>query len=277
MDISYLFQDTELPEFEQQPTSVCRLIPGERGNLFTLLYLPGGAGPHPTVLLAHGYPGCEQNMDLAQALRRVGFAVMTFHYSGSWGSDGEYALENCLEDAETVLTYLMENRDEWNLDEDRFFMVGHSMGAFVTAHMLARYEELRAGVLITPFDVGRVYLEGRKDPVCRRNLMEVLYCGDGWLRGFSADKLLNELSLHAREYRLTALCPSLSRKPILCIGANRDEDAPVALHCYPLCEAMEKGGARQFFYEEFCTDHTLASRRIILCRDVAEFLLRYLP
>jgi len=276
MDISYLFQDAELPELERQPSSVCRLIPGERGNLLTLLYLPGGAGPHPTVLLAHGYPGCEQNMDLAQALRRVGFAVMTFHYSGSWGSDGEYALEHCLQDAETVLTYLMENREEWNLDAEQFFMAGHSIGGFVTAHMLARFEELRAGVLITPFDVGRAYLEGRKDPVFRRNLMDVMQYGDGWLKGFSADRLLDELSLHAREYRLSSLCEALSHKPVLCIGATRDEDAPVALHCYPLCEAMEKYGAHEFFYEEFHTDHTLASRRIALCRDTAEFFLKYL-
>lgn len=275
MDIPNLFQDQELPEYELQPGAVCCLIPGERGNLPAMLYTPGGTGPYPTVLLAHGYPGCEQNMDLAQALRRVGFAVMTYHYSGSWGADGDFSFENCLQDTESILTCLMECREKWNLDGDNFFMVGHSMGGFVAAHMLARYEELKAGVLITPFDVGRLYLEGRKDEICRRSLNDVLRCGDGWLRGYSADNLMNELSLHARDFRLSALTDALSQKPILCIGATRDEDTPVSLHCYPLCEAMERVRASTFFYEEFCTNHTLATRRITLCRDVAEFLIHF--
>ena len=39
-----------------------------------LMYLAQGAGPHPTVILLHGYPGNERNLDLAQALRRAGAA-----------------------------------------------------------------------------------------------------------------------------------------------------------------------------------------------------------
>lgn len=89
------------------------LIPGRRGRLLSTLYTAGGDGPHPTVLLLHGIPGCERNFDLAQALRRAGFHVMTFHYSGSWGSDGAYSLKNDLEDANTVLDFILADRDIW--------------------------------------------------------------------------------------------------------------------------------------------------------------------
>ena len=51
------------------------LIPGRRGRLLSVLYTAGGEGPHPTVLLLHGIPGCERNLDLAQALRRAGRSV----------------------------------------------------------------------------------------------------------------------------------------------------------------------------------------------------------
>ena len=37
-----------------------------------LMYTAQGAGPHPTVILLHGYPGVERNLDLAQAIRRAG-------------------------------------------------------------------------------------------------------------------------------------------------------------------------------------------------------------
>jgi len=57
---------------------------GEAMN--AMVYVPAGAGPHPVVVLLHGFPGNEQNLDLAQAMRRAGWAVVTFHYRGSWGS-----------------------------------------------------------------------------------------------------------------------------------------------------------------------------------------------
>ena len=58
------------------------LIPGKRGKLLAACYTVAGPGPHPAVLICHGIPGVERNLDLAQFLRREGFHVMTFHYSG---------------------------------------------------------------------------------------------------------------------------------------------------------------------------------------------------
>lgn len=52
----------------------------------------------------HGIPGWERNFDLAQALRRAGFHVLVFHYSGSWGNDGTYSLAHILEDSGPWLT-----------------------------------------------------------------------------------------------------------------------------------------------------------------------------
>src|SRR3954447_19840339 len=43
---------------------------GSRMN--ALFFLAAGAGPHPTMLLLHGLPGNERNLDLAQAVRRAG-------------------------------------------------------------------------------------------------------------------------------------------------------------------------------------------------------------
>lgn len=45
------------------------IIPGKHGKLLATLYTAGGEGPHPTILLLHGIPGSEQNLDLAQAFR----------------------------------------------------------------------------------------------------------------------------------------------------------------------------------------------------------------
>ena len=63
-----------------------------------IVYTPGGTGPHPALVLFHGFPGNEQNLDLAQAARRAGFVVLTLHYRGSWGSPGTFSFANAAAD-----------------------------------------------------------------------------------------------------------------------------------------------------------------------------------
>src|SRR5580704_5435361 len=53
-------------------------IPSHGAMLNTLVYIAEGAGPHPVVLLLHGFPGNEKNLDLAQAIRRDGWDVVYF-------------------------------------------------------------------------------------------------------------------------------------------------------------------------------------------------------
>ena len=73
------------------------------GTLNAVFYIASGAGPHPAVLLLHGLPGNEQNLDLAQSMRRAGWNVLTLHYRGSWGSTGQFSLLHCLEDSEAAV------------------------------------------------------------------------------------------------------------------------------------------------------------------------------
>jgi acetyl esterase/lipase len=71
-------------------------------------YTAAGAGPHPVLVLMHGLPGNEKNLDLAQAVRRAGWTVVTFNYRGSWGSPGRFSFAGNLGDARNVLAYLRD-------------------------------------------------------------------------------------------------------------------------------------------------------------------------
>ena len=59
------------------------------------------------VLLLHGFPGNERNLDLAQALRRAGWTVVFFHYRGAWGSGGDFSFAHVLEDVARMLDELL--------------------------------------------------------------------------------------------------------------------------------------------------------------------------
>ena len=58
------------------------LLPSH-GAMVTLVYVAAGPGPHPAVILLHGFPGNERNLDLAQDIRRASWDVMYFNIAGS--------------------------------------------------------------------------------------------------------------------------------------------------------------------------------------------------
>lgn len=275
MDRSALYRDPVFPADEPQPGAISLRIEGRRGALLSLLYTPGGKGPHPAVLLCHGYPGSEQNLDLAQALRRIGFAVMTFHYSGSWNSEGDFSFLHCLEDSHSVLDAMFANAEAWQIDPARFFVAGHSMGGLMAAQLLANRPELHCGVLIAPFDVGRLFLR-REEEACAGNLSEVLSCGYGWLRGISEELFERELLQYAPQLAMEPLAPRLAGKSLLCIAGTQDVDTPISLHAGPLCDAISAQHPADFVYRILPGDHAFSAQRLALCECVAEFLQEHL-
>jgi pimeloyl-ACP methyl ester carboxylesterase len=121
-----------------------------------LAYVAAGAGPHPVVLLCHGLPGNEKSLDLAQAMRRAGWTVITFNYRGSWGSPGSYRFAHDLEDADAVLAWLRTpaNATSLGIDPKRIVMMGHSLGGWVTALTAAHDPALIGAALISPGNIG---------------------------------------------------------------------------------------------------------------------------
>jgi len=98
------------PDAANPPHSAQVLVPSHGVGMNGLFYLAGGAGPHPTIVLLHGFPGNEQNLDLAQAIRRAGWNVLTMHYRGSWGSPGVFSIAHVLEDVDAAVAFVRLRR-----------------------------------------------------------------------------------------------------------------------------------------------------------------------
>ena len=258
-------------ESTDRPDICGMIIHGKRGKLFSVLYTAGGAGPHPTVLLLHGIPGCERNFDLAQALRRCGFHVMTFHYSGNWGSDGNYSLENDLEDANTVLDYILDN-NTYGFDKEHIYAVGHSLGGFVCSHLLAKRPEIRGGVLLTPCDIGRLPQIAEEDAQAYRVIKDLLEDCSQWLTGVTKDSLLREVEEHSDTFRLEGIAGQLAQKPILCISGSLDSCTPAICHCVPLEHAILSAGGTVFRSISYPTDHFFSDYRLTVAETVSNYL-----
>jgi pimeloyl-ACP methyl ester carboxylesterase len=246
------------------------MIRGRRGKIFAQGYVPGGEGPFPTVILFHGIPGNEQNLDLMQHLRRCGFSVITFHYSGCWGSEGEYRIANNLEDSETVFEFVKSCGADWmGFDPDNIYVVGHSLGGFAAAHMMARHSEIKGGVLITPCDIGRFAKMSKEGA---EGVHAILEDAQNWLNETSAEIMEEELRAHAEDYPLATLAGRLAGRPLLIIGGTLDTATPPKDHCEPLESALNAEGAKHFKSLRFPIDHSASDYRLALCDAVAEFL-----
>lgn len=264
-------QETHYEDCAHRPDMHGILIPGKRGRLLSVLYTAAGEGVHPTVLLLHGIPGCERNFDLAQSLRRAGFHVMTFHYSGSWGSDGNYSLANDLEDANTVLDFIL--RDEtYGFDKRHIYAVGHSLGGFVCGQLSAHRSEIKGAVLLMPCDIGRLPLIAQEDPASWQTIQEVLEDSAQWLTGTSGEALLREVLDRSAEFRLESAAEALAQKPVLCIGGTLDIYTPPVLHCEPLIRAIQTAGGTMLQTVRYPTDHFFADYRLTVAETVATFL-----
>ncbi len=114
------------------------------GNaLAGVMYLARGDAPKPTVLLLHGCPGLEQNLDVAAALRDRGWNALAFHYRGCWGSSGRYDLRTIGRDVAAAVSYL-HSGDHPSVDPARLAVVGHSLGGWAAVLAAATDERLRA-------------------------------------------------------------------------------------------------------------------------------------
>src|ERR1700722_11389593 len=108
-------------------------IPSHGSMLNALVYVAAGAGPHPAVILLHGFPGNERNLDLAQHIRRAGWDVLYFNYRGAWGSPGDLSFSHGIEDTAAAIAYLRQpaTAKTLRIDSSRIVLIGHSMGGFM--------------------------------------------------------------------------------------------------------------------------------------------------
>ena len=256
----------------EYPSSDGVLIPGKRGNLFGHYYLPGGPYPRPVVLIAHGIPGNERLFDFSIYLREHGFCTVNFHYSGCWGSEGDYSIPHCFEDIGSAVEYIRRNENGW-FDLDNFFFVGHSMGGLMGAYAISSYEAIRAGVLLAPFNL-RIAAE----PVLKGehgSFWDELFsteAGDTWLKNFSREAFVRYVSEDPDRYDLLSYAEGLSKKNVFVVTCSRDIVCPKDVHGGALAEAIAKaGGVVQ--HTTYDSDHSFNTRRGEIRQDVTKFLL----
>jgi acetyl esterase/lipase len=238
-------------------------IPSGGVRINGVAYLPAGAGPHPILVIFHGLPGNEKNLDLAQTARRAGWTVVTLNYRGSWGSPGAFRFANCLEDAKAALAYLRDpaNAKPLRADPSRIVIAGHSMGGWVTAMTAAEMPGLKGAILISAANMGAF---GQRD---RPALVKDMAADMESLADTSAERMADELIAKTASFDWTPRVSSLARTPLLVLSSD-DGLAPETDKL--IVAAKAAGGTVATVHA--ATDHGWSDNRIRLETEILRWL-----
>jgi uncharacterized protein len=253
-------RDTAHPAHNQQ-----LLIPSAGVGLNALLFQAAGAGPHPTVILMHGLPGNERNLDLAQAIRRCGWDVLTFTYRGAWGSPGDFSIANSMEDTAAALAFARSpDATRLGIDPRHIVLAGHSMGgatAFMTA---AGARGLDGLILIDAWNIAKGTSKGAF------NRSEMIAGFDDFgnsLHGGTPASVADEVIAKRSQWDLVAAAARIGRTPVLTINAKYG----IGARNQPVTEALRKAGAR-VTEVTIDSDHSFSDHRLALAATVTRWL-----
>lgn len=274
MDSSKIFIDPEIElGCEEFPSLYELKIKSGEEELIGAMLTPGNKGPNPTVILFHGFPGYEDNHDLAQNLRRCGLNVLIFHYRGSWGVGGSFSFKNCIEDAKNIIDFVNDKKivKTYNIDKDNIYLVGHSMGGFLTlTHCMDK--RIKASVAISPYDFGLKGCIMKVDKNELKDGMEMFSNALHPLSGTDAKALIEETMNYGEEWKLKNKAEELSKEKILIIAAIGDTVGPNKLHHEPLMKEIYKYSKENVKEILIHADHSYNNKKILLSKIVAQYI-----
>ena len=242
------------------------LIQSHGVGMNALLFQASGKGPHPTVIMMHGLPGNERNLDLAQAIRRAGWDVLTFTYRGAWGSPGDFSISNAMEDTRAALDFARSPEGaKLGMDPRHIVLAGHSMGgatAFMTA---AAAKDLDGLVLIDAWNIAGKTSKGADT---RAALVSSFDDFGNSLHGATPGTVADEVIAKRSQWDLVAAAPRLARLPILTLRAKHG----IADANRELADALRGTGNSRVTVIEMDTDHSFSDHRIALAAAVIGWL-----
>ena len=249
-------------------------IPSHGSLLNALMYVAAGAGPHPTVILLHGFPGNERNLDLAQDMRRAGWNVLYFNYRGAWGTPGAFSFANSIEDTASAIAYLREPATAKSLrvDPRRIVLVGHSMGGFMAVQGAANDPGIKAFATISAADMGgmtRLSLSQKPRQEAIADTAALLAeQGMAPLAGCTPEGLATELAMHTMGWPFMDQVDALKDRDALVITS----DDGLAPSNSAFVASLLQAGDTHVTTMHLATDHAYSDKRTELSKALLDWL-----
>lgn len=234
-------------------------IPSDGSLLQGFIYKANGVQKHPTLLLLHGYPGNERNLDLAQVVRANGWNVIYFNYRGSWGSQGEFSFKHCVEDVINVVAFCKKYADSLQIDSSRIALFGHSLGGWVCLKALQQLPDIKKGVAVSAWNIFDVTTNNQVLATREKKAEEYFV-----LNKRSGKDLFKPVLENPEYYNLTNTAEALSQKQIIMLEEYQRNPS--------VADAIKNKNKVFFEYDVWQTDHSFTNKRVALIKKVLVFL-----
>lgn len=235
-------------------------IPSANSMLAGFIYKANGTQKHPTLLLLHGYPGNERNLDLAQVVRAHGWNVIYFDYRGSWGSQGQFSFRNCVEDVVNVVAFCKKYQDSLRIDVSQIVLFGHSMGGWACLKALEKLPQIKKGFALSTWhiynDMKNIHNQQELDAGLK-NFGEGYFVLNAPMR-----EIFSEVLKDREYYNLEK--SELANKQIIMLDEHNGNKH--------LAEVLKGKNKSYFDYEVWQTDHPFTNKRVALIKKVLAFL-----
>jgi len=247
-------------------------ILSDKSRMSGLIYQANGMGPHPTVVLLHGFPGNEKNLDIAQAVRRAGFNVVFFHYRGAWGSEGDFRQAQLADDTRAVLNFLRDNATRYRVNVQKLSLLGHSMGGYTSLAVGNKDKSLVCIGAMAPANMGLI-AEGLR--AGEPSALEFLEYADTlfMLKNFDGAVMRKELlSMPAWELDIRLFAPGLRGKSVFMAVGSEDQVTPGPTMFNPTVAAYARDPGIRLRHSTIPGDHSFSYTRIQLTELVIDWL-----
>lgn len=245
-------------------------------------YVAEGDGPFPTVVLLHGFPGNEMDvLGLGGKLSKEGINALTFHYSGTHQSQGEYSFGDTQKDIRAAfeLIHRSENVSRYRIDTTRIYLGGYSYGGGMALTYAANHPEITTVFSIAGTDHGefmREYFRNREFAVMIDAMFEELNAPSGPVRfakGATPKETTPEIIAESDStIDLRKSAPLLAPKDILLVGGWDDPNVTIDHHILPLYRALQNEKAKNVKIVAFQDDHSFRNSRAELARMIIDWL-----
>ncbi len=239
-------------------------IPSGNSQIAGLIYSANGLQKHPTLLLLHGYPGNERNLDIAQIVRSHGWNVIYFDYRGSWGSQGKFSFKNSVEDVVNVVAFCNKYQDSLKIDTSNIVLFGHSMGGWVVLKALQELPTIKKGFALSTWNIGNVYKNVTTEKEMLRLANDPKNGGKYFVLNTSLKDLYTPVLQGQTYFNLLNDTKSLADKQIIMIDEHEKNSQ--------LADKMKESNKSYFDYSVWQTDHVFTNKRASLINKVLEFL-----
>ena len=228
------------------------------------IYKANGSQKHPTLLLLHGFPGNERNLDLAQVVRVHGWNVIYFNYRGSWGSGGQFSFKNCVEDVVSVVGFCKKYRDSLQIDTSNIVLFGHSMGGWVCLKALQQLTGIKKGFALSTWNIYGEFKKIKTEQQINTKIKEE--GGEIFVLNTPTKTIFESVVKDPDYFNLSTGAKELTQKQIIML-----DEHPLNKE---IADAIKSSNRSYFDYEVWHTDHPFTNKRVSLINKVLAFLNR---